>query len=68
MFASLDIPQHNISIAAGDVVKLSKYSDISWVVGYGWYSYQSSAATCGWYLMQMNNPGIMKPLETTDLP
>ena len=67
MSAVLDIPQCNMSLTTGDIVKLSKYSDITWMVGYGWYSVNSLPPTCGWYLMRCDKPGTFKALESNDL-
>jgi hypothetical protein len=67
MAATLDIPQYNMSLSAGDLVRLSKFSDITWMVGYGWYSANPSVSTCGWYLMRCDKPGTFKSLDLNDL-
>ena len=67
MAAVLDIPQYNITLTAGDIVKLSKHSNISWMVGYGWYAATNSTPTCGWYLMRCDLPGTFKSLNTQDI-
>lgn len=65
--ARLDLPEHNMYICAGDRIRLGRFSDIEWIVGYGWYTWGGNRPVCGWYLMQLNTPGELKPLNSTDL-
>lgn len=65
MVAVLDVPSHNMSINSGDMIKVSRFSDINWIVSYGWYTY-ANTTICGWYLMRCDAPGTIKPLEASD--
>lgn len=62
----LNIPEHNICLHPGDTVKLCRFSQTFWVVGYGWYSFGGNRPVCGWYLTDKNNPDTVKPLQLPD--
>lgn len=49
-----------------DIVKLGRFDDESWIVGYGWFSFGGNRPWCGWYLTSMSN-NTVKPLLLTDL-
>lgn len=46
----LTIADLNITIKPGQIVKLGRFEDQSWEVGYGWYSCNGNRPICGWYL------------------
>lgn len=59
------LPGVDICIQPGCKVKLGRFDDQSWVVGYGWYSWGGNRPFCGWYLINCQSGGI-KPLQKTD--
>jgi len=64
---SLHIPNSKRILHPGDKVKLGRFSDEFWIVGYGWYSYAGNRSTCGWYLTSLRNNAKLKPLQLPDL-
>ena len=59
------VPDIDICIQPGNTVKLGRFSDVSWIVGYGWYSWGGNRPFCGWYLTHKDT-GEIKPLQKTD--
>ena len=52
----------------GDEVRLGRYKEETWIVGYNWYHANGNRATLGWYLTSTNtNSPKIKPLQLTDL-
>lgn len=64
---SLEIPEFNISLTPGCRVKLGRFAVEIWIVAYGWYTWGGNRPVCGWYLMNMDCPKDIKPLQKTDL-
>lgn len=64
---SLDIPNSDITLVPGNQVKLGRFSSEVWAVSYGWYSWGGNRPVCGWYLINVDNPDTLKPLQLTDL-
>lgn len=64
---SLNIPDLNIILFPGTLVKLGRFDSIVWAVGYGWYSWGGNRPVCGWYLTKQDDPEVLKPLQMTDL-
>jgi hypothetical protein len=62
----LVIPEYNITVVPGSVIKIGRFNRESWVVGYGWYSWGGNRPVCGWYLTNELSKEI-KPLYYTDL-
>ena len=50
-----------------NIVVLGRFSSTRWIVKYGWYSYEGNRKICGWYLIQENNPKVIKSIQETDL-
>jgi len=63
----LALPDGVTFIHPDDVILLSRFSSIKWVVGFGWFSYEGNRKICGWYLTQLDKPEIIKPIQETDL-
>lgn len=62
----LNIPNTNIYLQPGQVVKLGRFDDDRWVVEYGWFSFGGNRPFCGWYLESVDDDRI-KPLQLPDL-
>lgn len=62
----LIIPEYDITITPGTILKIGRFDRESWVVGYGWYSWGGNRPVCGWYLTNAMSKEV-KPLYYTDL-
>jgi hypothetical protein len=62
----LVIPEYNITVVPGSVIKIGRFNRELWVVGYGWYSWGGNRPVCGWYLTNELSKEV-KPLYYTDL-
>lgn len=62
----LVIPEYDITLHPGDVIKIGRFDRKSWIVGYGWYSWGGNRPVCGWYVTESISKEI-KPLYYTDL-
>ena len=51
----------------GDIIKLGRFDDESWVVHFGWFSFGGNRPICGWYLSSCINEERVKPLSLTDI-
>lgn len=62
-------PESNkaITIFPGNIVILGRFSTVRWQVCYGWFSYEGNRRICGWYLEQVKNSDVKKPIQETDL-
>ena len=63
----LFIPETKMSIRPGCRVRLGRFETTVWEVSHGWYSWGGNRPVCGWFLMNMSNPSVVKPLQLTDL-
>lgn len=63
----LPIPNSDNFIGEGDIIILDRFSTIKWVVGFGWYSFDGNRKVNGWYLRQLDNEHIVKPIQEIDL-
>lgn len=62
----LNIPNSKDIIKPGNIVRLGRFSDVNWVVNYGWYEFGGNRPVCGWYLTK--DDGLTtKPLQLPDL-
>ena len=64
---SLQIPESSRRLHPGDKVKLERFSTVTLIVGYGWFSFGGNRPFCGWYLTSDGPRAIIKPLQLTDL-
>lgn len=62
----LIIPSTNQVIRPGYKVKLGRFDETVWIVGFGWYSTAGNRPCCGWYLTSEQGK-LTKPLQMTDL-
>lgn len=62
----LDIPNSSAVLVPGNIVKLGRFSNERWLVGYGWYSFGGNRPVCGWFLSKDGGLTI-KPLQLPDL-
>ena len=60
-----NVPDTNIKLRDGDIVKLSQYPNIKWVVHKGWYSYQGEESL-GWYFYSIPD-GTILPFTHCDM-
>lgn len=56
-----------ITLSPGDEIRLGRFSEDTWVVKYGWFSYGGNRPQYGWYLTNCCNPCILKPLQLPDV-
>lgn len=62
----LYIPNCQQEIHPGDIVRLHRFENTEWLVGFGWYSFGGNRPFCGWYLSK--DAGLtVKPLQLPDL-
>lgn len=64
---SLQIPDSRRILHPGDKVKLGRFSNEIWIVGYGWFSFGGNRPFCGWYLTSCGVKTEVKPLQLPDL-
>jgi len=50
----------------GSLIKLSRFSTITWILNYGWFSYGGNRPICGWYLTNVDNLEQIKPFQLND--
>lgn len=64
----LNIPNTNVYLVPGDIVKLHRFDAQTWELDHGWYSFGGNRPFCGWF-MKSNIDGeyIEKPVQMTDL-
>ena len=61
------IPNTQTAIYPGDIIKLNRFDDETWIVGCGWYSCNGNRPTNGWFLTSKELAGKIKPLTQSDL-
>ena len=64
---SLEIPDSDGQLQVGYRVRLGRFEETTWEVSYGWYSWGGNRPVCGWYLVDLDDPSKLKPLQLTDL-
>lgn len=62
----LTIPEYDLTIYPGSVVRIGRFGGTDFRVGYGWYAWGGNRPVCGWYLTNILTQEI-KPLQYTDL-
>ncbi len=63
----LNLPNKKFTIKPGDIIVIGRFSSIRWKVGYGWFSFDGNRKICGWYMKQIEDPKIVKPIQEIDL-
>lgn len=61
------IPNTHNALYPDDVVRLNRFDEEEWTVGFGWYSCNGNRPTNGWYLVSKELAGKIKPLNQSDL-
>lgn len=64
---TLDVPNLGLYLRPGSRVKLSRFDSTLWVLSHGWYTWGGNRPFCGWYLTNIDDPAVVKPLQATDL-
>lgn len=62
----LDIPHTRNQISPGCKVRLGRFSDDTWTVNFGWFSFSGNRPMCGWYFTSDDGEKV-KPILLTDL-
>lgn len=60
------IPNTNIELHEGDVIRIGRFSMIEWVVQYGWYKWGGNRPVYGWSLRNKATDDV-KPMQDIDL-
>ena len=63
----LKIPGTEEVLKPGYKVKLGRFTELVWTVGFGWYSYGGNRPICGWYLTTDWPTTMTKSLQYPDL-
>lgn len=63
----LQVPNMEMTLHPGDIVKLHRFSSERWVVSCGWFSFGGNKPINGWYLTSMSTENRIKPLNLSDL-
>lgn len=63
----LEIPNTCIKLHPGDIIKIGRFNNVSWQVGYGWYQFDGNRSICGWYVINLNETDKIKPITDSDI-
>lgn len=63
----LSIPDSNIVIPEGAVIRLSRFEAEDWRVLHGWYTWGGNRPFCGWYMVSLSDPERVKPVQLSDM-
>lgn len=63
----LHVPNSDIWLHPGHRIRIGRFSSITWVVSYGWYTWGGNRPVCGWYLVNVDKVSELKPLQLPDL-
>jgi len=61
------IPDRDIELTPGCRVRLGRFDSTVWELSHGWYSWGGNRPVCGWFLSDICDTSIVKPLQLTDL-
>lgn len=64
---NLRVPDTELKLTPGCKVKLGRFDTVVWRLEYGWFTWGGNRPFCGWYLVEVENPKSLKPLQKTDL-
>lgn len=64
---SLYIPNTCKYVSPGDRIKIGRFEADTWIVKYGWYTCEGNRPLCGWYVINCEDPNVIKPLSKIDL-
>lgn len=62
----LNVPNTNIDLHPGDIIRIGRFSEVDYEVQYGWYTWGGNRPVCGWSLRDIST-GDVKPLQSIDL-
>lgn len=62
----LKIPDSSIILRPGNKIRIGRFSDICWEVGYGWFKFDNNREICGWFLIDPVT-NTLKPLTDADI-
>lgn len=62
----LQIPNNNMYLVPGDIIRIGRFSEVDFEVQYGWYTWGGNRPVCGWSLRNIET-GDVKPLQSIDL-
>ena len=62
----IQVPDCQFNLTDGNIVKLGRFDDRRWRLGYGWYTWGGNRPFCGWYLTDVDTLEV-KPLQKPDL-
>lgn len=63
----LPIPNTDQCIVEGNIIQLERFSNTKWKVQFGWYEYGGNRQVCGWYLINLEDCSIIRPIQAPDL-
>ena len=63
----LQVPNSQIALHPGDIVKLHRFDDERWEVGCGWFSFGGNNPMNGWYFTSKSRENTTKPIHLRDL-
>lgn len=62
----LNVPNTNIDLHPGDIIRIGRFSNVDLEVQYGWYTWGGNRPVCGWSLRNLAT-GDVKPIQSIDL-
>lgn len=63
---NLPVPNTELVLHDGDIIRIGRFSNEEWIVQYGWYSWGGNRPVCGWS-MRSNLTDVVKPIQDIDL-
>lgn len=64
---TIQVPGQTTCLRPNCKVKLGRFDTVIWKVVYGWYAFAGNRETCGWFLINNDDPSMIKPLSKPDL-
>ena len=63
----IEIPDTEMVLTPGCKIRIGRFSTEMWVLHHGWYAWGGNRPQCGWFMSNLDNPVLIKPLYKTDL-
>ena len=63
----IEIPDSDMILTPNCKIRIGRFSNTVWVLNHGWFSWGGNRPQCGWFISDLDNPSIIKPLYLTDL-
>lgn len=54
-------------IYPGMTIRIGRFSEIFWIVNFGWFTFAGNRPICGWFLVNKNDSTDVRPIQLTDL-